>query len=163
VMPFGYGVPPETPNSGAQNTVMFGRDLTQDLIPFIESKYRVHTDRERRAIVGLSMGGGQALRIGLERLDLFSYVGGFSSGLPQVADFPKAFAAVEKDPQAVSRKLKLLWIGCGKEDGAFRGSKALSEYLNAKGVKHTFVETPGAHTWMVWRRYLREIAPLLFL
>ena len=76
VMPFGYGVPPNGPQ--AENTAKFGKDLIEDVIPYIESNYRAHTDRDRRAIVGLSMGGGQALSIGLNNIPLFSYVGGFS-------------------------------------------------------------------------------------
>lgn len=157
VMPFGYGVPPGETN----NTQMFGKDLIDDVIPFIQSRYRAYSDREHRALVGLSMGGGQALTIGLERLDLFSYVGGFSSGL-RPADFAQTFANVVKKPDEVNAKLKLLWVGCGREDGAFAASQKFSEFLKANNVKHTFRETSGAHTWMVWRRYLNEVAPQLF-
>ena len=81
VMPFGYGVPPNGPQ--AENTAKFGKDLIEDVIPYIESNYRAFTDRDRRAIVGLSMGGGQALSIGLNHLDLFSHVGGFSAAIGQ--------------------------------------------------------------------------------
>ena len=59
-------------------------------------------------------------------------------------------------------QLRLLWIGCGKEDGAFAASSSLVSFLTENRVKHVFHESPGAHTWMVWRRYLREVAPLLF-
>jgi enterochelin esterase-like enzyme len=162
VMPFGYGVPPGRPNAPGENTAQFGKDLIDDVIPFVQSRYRTFADREHRAIVGLSMGGGQALSIGLNRLDLFSYVGGFSSGLGNIAEFPKTYGSLVAHPEASNRKLKLLWIGCGTEDGAFGASKSLSEFLTANKVKHTFRESGGAHTWMVWRRYLNEISPLLF-
>jgi enterochelin esterase-like enzyme len=157
VMPFGYGAPPGT----AGNDVLFSRDLIEDVIPFIESCYRVSSDRSRRAIVGLSMGGGQSLAIGLNHLDLFSYVAGFSSGL-RPAEFEKTFAGIAANPQVANEKLWLLWIGCGKDDGAMLGSRAFDDFLNRHKIKHTFRESESAHTWMVWRRYLNEIAPLLF-
>jgi enterochelin esterase family protein len=62
----------------------------------------------------------------------------------------------------VNESLKLLWIGCGKDDGAMKNNQALDAFLTQHGIKHTFRESEGAHTWMVWRRYLNEIAPLLF-
>jgi enterochelin esterase-like enzyme len=157
VMPFGYGVPPGAPG----NDVAFSRDLIEDVIPYVESKYRVIADRERRAIAGLSMGGGQSLSIGLNHLDLFSYVGGFSSGI-RPADFERTYAGIAAKPEAANQKLKLLWIGCGKDDGAMANSRALAEFLDKHKIKHTFRESEGAHTWIVWRRYLNEVAPLLF-
>ncbi len=154
VMPFGYGVPPGT---SGDNTAQFSRDLLEDVIPFIQSKYRADTSRDRRAIAGLSMGGGESLAIGLNHLELFSYVAGFSAGLRQ-ADFPKTFGGI----QGANEKLHLLWVGCGKQDGLMAANKAFSELMTAQKIKHVFHESEGAHTWMVWRRYLNEVAPLLF-
>jgi enterochelin esterase-like enzyme len=163
VMPFAYGMPPGTPRGERDNTTMFGVDLTEDVIPFIESRYRVKADREHRALMGLSMGGGIALRLGPNRLlDLFAYSGGFSSGLGRPEDFPRDYAELIADPSKSNGKIRLLWIGCGREDGAFKASKALSEFLTTNNIKHTFRETDGAHTWIVWRRYLHEVAPQLF-
>ena len=162
VMPFGYGVAPGAPAAPGQNTVLFGKDLIEDVIPFIQSRYRVSSDRQKRAIVGLSMGGGQALSIGLNHLELFSHVGGFSSGLGPQSDFPKAYAGVVAQPETANKNLRLLWVGCGKEDGAFAASKNFSDFLTEHHVTHRFHESAGAHTWMVWRRYLREVSPLLF-
>lgn len=161
VMPFGYGVPPGT-SGGGDNTAQFSRDLREDLLPFIEARYRVAADRDRRALVGLSMGGGQALSIGLNHLDLFSHLGGFSSGLGSAGDFPKTYAAAVADASGVNHRLKLLWVGCGTADGAMARNREFSAFLTAAGITHTFRETPGAHTWIVWRRYLHELAPLLF-
>jgi enterochelin esterase-like enzyme len=160
VMPFGYGVTPGGPQ--AENTAKFGKDLVEDVIPYIEANYRTFTDRERRAIVGLSMGGGQALTIGLNNLDLFSRVAGFSSGFGNVANFPKTYASLIGQAEIANRKIRLLWVGCGAEDGAFAASKAFAEFLTRHNIKHTFRESGGAHTWIVWRLYLHEIAPLLF-
>lgn len=163
VMPFGYGVPPNAPaGEGRNNTQEFSKDLIQDVVPFIESRYRALADREHRAIVGLSMGGGEALSIGLNHLELFSAVGGFSSGLGNVVDFPKTYASLIAQPDTANEKLRLLWVGCGKEDGAFAASKSFTDFLREHKIVHTFRESSGAHTWMVWRRYLNEVAPLLF-
>ena len=160
VMPFGYGVAPDLPQG--ENTAMFGKDLIEDVIPYIDSTYRTFTDRDRRAIVGLSMGGGQAFNVGLNHIDRFSYIGGFSSGMGNAANYPKTYARLIADPDAANKKLRLIWVGCGKEDGQLGQSKSFSEFLAAHNIKHTFRETGGAHTWMVWRRYLKEISPLLF-
>jgi enterochelin esterase-like enzyme len=160
VMPFGYGVTPGGPQ--AENTAKFGKDLIEDVIPYIQANYRTFTDRERRALLGLSMGGGQALSIGLNNLDLFSHVAGFSSGLGNIANFPKTYASLIGQPEPANKKLRLLWVGCGTEDGAFAASKAFAEFLTKHNIKHTFRESGGAHTWMVWRRYLHQVSPLLF-
>ena len=72
--------------------------------------------------MGLSMGGGQALGIGLSHLELFSYVGGFSAAL-RPAEFEKTFASTIENPDATNKKLHLLWIGCGTEDGLFPAAK----------------------------------------
>ncbi|HMC62168.1 MAG TPA: alpha/beta hydrolase-fold protein [Candidatus Solibacter sp.] len=162
VMPFGYGVPPGTPASApGDNTTLFSRDLIEDVIPAIQSKYRVNTSRDQRAIAGLSMGGGESLGIGLNHLDLFSYVAGFSAAL-RPPGFPKTFAGLVANPQEANQKLHLLWVGCGNQDSLFAPAKSFSAFLEEHQIKHTFRETPGAHTWMVWRRYLNELAPLLF-
>ena len=160
VMPFGYGVPPGGPQ--ADNTAQFRRDLLDDVIPFIDGTYRTLANRGSRAIVGLSMGGGQALNIGLNNIDRFSYVGGFSAAVGNASSFPATFAGLTGKAGEVNGRLKLLWIGCGADDSLFGASKGLSEWLTANGITHTFRETDGAHTWMVWRRYLLEISPLLF-
>lgn len=166
VMPFGYGVPPGTPPPAAggglgDNTAQFSRDLLEDVIPFIQSQYRVYNDRDHRAIAGLSMGGGEALNIGLNHLELFSYVAGFSAAL-RAGEFEKGFASLVANPQDTNRKLHLLWIGCGNKDSLFAAAKSFSGFLTEKNIKHTFRESTGAHTWINWRRYLNEFAPLLF-
>ena len=154
VMPFGYGVPPGSGNSG--NTAAFARDLIEDVLPFIDAHYRVAGDRDHRAIAGLSMGGGEALEIGLGHPDLFAYVGGFSAAIGG------AYMQQTLSGLSGERKLRLLWIGCGKDDTLFGASEHLSKLLDEAHIAHTFRQSDGAHTWMVWRRYLNEFAPLLF-
>ena len=139
----------------------FSKDLLGDVIPYVQAHYRVYTDRDHRAIAGLSMGGIESLQIGLNHLDQFSYVGGFSAAISP-ATFPKDFAALAADPKAANRELHLLWIGCGTDDGLFAASTSFSKFLDDAQVKHTFYKIPGAHTWIVWRQFLEEFAPQLF-
>ncbi|MSU65657.1 MAG: esterase [Opitutus sp.] len=162
VMPFGYGFKDPMNPGGANSSELFSQDLLGDLIPMIDAKYRTLADRDHRGLVGLSMGGGQALTIGLNHLELFSHVGGFSAAIRQPETFPTTFASLVKDAEASNRKLHLLWVGCGTEDALFEPAKAFTKFLTAQKIKHTFRESPGAHTYMVWRRYLNEVAPQLF-
>jgi len=132
------------------------------VIPYIQSRYRAASHRDQRAIAGLSMGGGQALNIGLNNLDLFSHIAAFSPGLGAPADFPKTYAELIARGEKDGGALRLLWVGCGVDDGAMEASRSFSAFLNQHRIVHTFRETPGAHAWMVWRRHLNEVAPLLF-
>jgi len=165
VMPFGYGIPPGTPRaagaSGPSSEELFARDLIGDVIPFVESHYRVFADRDHRAIAGLSMGGGESLLIGLNHLDLFSWVAGFSAAL-RPPEFAATYHAIAADPQAANQKLHLLWIGCGRDDSLMKNAQAFDEFLTQHEIRHTFYQSDGAHTWIVWRRYLNEVAPQLF-
>jgi enterochelin esterase family protein len=163
VMPFGYPAPPGSLSAGGFNSITedFGRDLIGDVIPLVESHFRVDTDREHRAIAGLSMGGLESLTIGLNHLELFSYVGGFSAAV-RPPEFAKSFAALTADPQAANGKLHLLWIGCGTDDGLFGSAQSFSAFLDDAKIKHTFYSMPGAHTWIVWRNFLVQFAPQLF-
>jgi enterochelin esterase-like enzyme len=162
VMPFGYGVQPGAPAQPGENTARFAKDLLDDVVPYVESTLRASRDRQARAIVGLSMGGGQALTIGLNNLDLFSHVAGFSAALGTDTEFSKTYASLVTNAEAANKKLRLLWVGCGSDDSLLARSKSFSAFLSGHHIEHRFRETPGAHTWMVWRRYLHEVAPLLF-
>ena len=141
-----------------KNFSNFQKALLTEVMPKVESEYRVTKDREDRAIAGLSMGGSESLLTGLNNLDKFAWIGSFSAGgLPEPLekDFPSL------DSKA-NQQLKLLWIACGTEDRLITPNRNLREWLKSKGVNHTDIETPGMHTWMVWRRNLSEFAPLLF-
>jgi enterochelin esterase-like enzyme len=161
VMPYGHAVPFGAPrDQQARNTALFEEYLLKDVVPLVESNYRTAPGREKRAIAGLSMGGGQALTIGFSHLDLFSAIGAFSSAVQ--TDFETKFASALSDEKATNAKLKLLWIGCGRQDFIWERSKKLAELLTARHIEHTFRATEGAHTYTVWRQYLGEFAPLLF-
>jgi enterochelin esterase-like enzyme len=136
----------------------FREALLTEVMPQVESEYRIKKDRNARAIAGLSMGGSESLLTGLNNLDKFAWVGAFSSGgIPD--DFQKDFPALDAK---ANQQLHLLWIACGTEDRLITVNRSLREWLKTKGVKATEIETPGMHTWMVWRRNLAEFAPLLF-
>lgn len=158
VMTDGHAAP-NTPEARGRNTELFSRDLLSDVMPFVEQNYRVRKDRLSRAIVGLSMGGGQSLAIGLNHPELFAWVGGMSSAVNAPE---QTFATALGDAKATNAKYKLLWIGIGKDDFLLKANQQFDELLTARGVKHTFRLTDGNHSWPVWRRYLAEFAPLLF-
>ena len=167
VMPLGYGTM-DIVKAGwsrvrdqglwQRNVDKFGEALLDEVLPQVEKSYRVSAERKSRAIAGLSMGGTESLVVGLNHLDRFAWIGAFSSGglnTNFVAQFP-ALDAKAND------KLRLLWIGCGKEDRLIENNQQLCDWLQNKGVHYAWVETPGSHSFRVWRRYLAEFAPLLF-
>jgi enterochelin esterase family protein len=164
----GYGVPTIvdkgfgglTPELMQKNGELFIASLLQEVIPQVEKSYHTRKDKDGRAVAGLSMGGGQALSAGLNNPQLFSYVGGFSSAVVMLnPDYNKAFPALDA---SANKQLKLVWIACGTEDFLIEPNRKYKNWLMEKGVRHTYLETPGGHTWMVWRRYLTDFLPLLF-
>jgi len=167
VMPLGYGTIDmvrlgwgawEHADLRDRNFAKFTEALLSEVMPRVESEYRVKKDREARAIAGLSMGGSESLLTGLNHLDKFSWIGAFSSGgIPE--DFQKDFPSLDA---RANQQIHLLWIACGTEDHLIGINRRLREWLASKGVQHTDIETPGMHSWMVWRRNLAEFAGLLF-
>ncbi len=134
----------------------FERDLLDDVIPAIESRYRTRTDREGRALAGLSMGGGQALNFGLAHIDRFAWVGGFSA-----APNTRPPAELQPDPAAV-RRLKLLWLSCGSQDGLLRVSQGVHAHLKAQGMPHVWHVPAHGHDAAQWKQDLYWFAQRLF-
>ena len=139
----------------------FDRVISRDLIPFIDTHFRTIPDRYHRALAGLSMGGSQALRIGLNHLDQFTCLGAFSPAIA-ITDTTKDYDAVLADPAKVNQQLRLLWIGIGSDDFLHSPVKLSHETLEKAGIRHVWVESPGAHVWTVWRKYLADFVPRLF-
>jgi enterochelin esterase family protein len=140
------------------NFKKFTQALLTEVMPQVETEYRIAKDRNARAIAGLSMGGSESLLTGLNHLDKFSWIGASSSGgIPE--DFDNDFPSLDAKS---NQQLHLLWIGCGTEDHLITINRGLRQWLQTQGVNHTDIETPGMHTWMVWRRNLAEFAQLLF-
>jgi enterochelin esterase-like enzyme len=168
VMPLGYGTMEMVrvgwggifnhPEVREQNLTKFSNALLGEVMPRIASEYRVINDRGSHAIAGLSMGGSESLLTGLNNIEQFAWVGAFSAGgLPE--PFDKDFPGLDAN---MGQQLKLLWIACGTEDRLITANRSLREWLKTKGIQHTDIETPGMHTWLVWRRNLTEFAGLLF-
>ncbi len=158
VMPWGHAVPFEGPQT--DNTVIFERYLIDEIIPQVERKYRTLRDRRHRALIGLSMGGGQALEIGFRHMELFSALGAFSFAVP--ADFEPHFQDPLSHPMLTNARLNLLWLGCGRQDPAFERNQRFSELLARHQIRYIFRPTDGRHNFAIWRQYLTEVAPLLF-
>lgn len=135
----------------------FEKDLLNDLIPYIEKKFPVLSDREHRAIAGLSMGGGQSLNFGLGNLDKFAWIGGFSS-----APNTKIPEELVPDPEEAKKKLKLLWISCGDSDRLLLFSKRTHDYLKKNNVPHIYYIEPGDHNFKVWKNGLYMFSKLIF-
>jgi enterochelin esterase-like enzyme len=135
----------------------FEKDLLNDLIPFVEKNFPVYTDREHRAIAGLSMGGGQSLNFGLGNLDKFAWIGAFSA-----APNTKMPEELLPDPEKAKKELKLLWISCGDSDRLITFSKRTHDYLEKNNVPHIYYIEPGEHDFKVWKNGLYMFSQLIF-
>jgi enterochelin esterase-like enzyme len=144
------------PGRGPARNTAFENDLLKDVIPFVESHYSVQADAQHRALAGLSMGGGQALTIGLSHPDTFAHVGGFSSAV-----FGQPSSLI---PDAAARsKLRLLWLSCGDADSLMNANKSFHNALDENKVPHIWhVHPGGGHTWPVWKDDLYLLTALLF-
>src|SRR6266849_8303958 len=167
VMPLGYGAPEVlAPNSGVfhdralteRNFDQFREALLKEVIPRVEGEYLVVKDRNARAIAGLSMGGSESLLTGLNTLNQFAWIGAFSSG-GITEEFDKEFPGL--DAMAAPQP-RLLWIACGTDDRLIEINRKFRAWLASKKIPHVDIETPGGHTWMVWRRNLTDFSSLLF-
>ena len=166
VMPLGYGdlafihskidVWHDAPSID-HNTALYTRALLTEVMPRVEAEYNISKDRHDHAIAGLSMGGLEAVTIGLAHSDYFGSVIGLSAAVQQL-DFAKQFANL--DPKTAN--LDLLWIACGTGDGLIQPNRRLVAFLQERNMPVTPIETPGMHTWLVWRDNLIHFAPLLF-
>ncbi|GAA0550334.1 esterase family protein [Rhizomicrobium palustre] len=149
------------PMTGDPAKDKFGAELVSVIIPLVESDFKVSRHAKDRALAGLSMGGIQTLNIGLTHTAMFPYIGVFSSGW-----FPNDLTSFEArygdTLKAETSRLKLFWIAYGDTDIARGNSQAMLKMFDRHGVKYQSEETPGGHTMVNWRRYLGEIAPLLF-
>ena len=166
--PFGS---PEAMKAMQEMAQAFEDDLTQVLIPYIDTNFRTLPDRDHRAMAGLSMGGMQTFQVTFDHLDLFSYIGGFSGAAGQLVlgnrtlDPKTDFNGAIADPAAFAKRVHLLWLGVGTEEPTMMrtGLVRLHTSLDEAKVGHVFYESPGtSHEWQTWRRDLKEFAPKLF-
>ena len=167
VMPSGYGdaevlARPEHVDRRQQiwlgNMRKFHEAFLAEVIPLAEKAYRISTDRNFRALAGLSMGGTEALYTGLNAPDRFDWIGSLSAGT-LAEDVAPLFPALNAKATA---QLRLLWIACATDDSLIVPNRKFRDWLTSKGIRSTPIETLGRHTWMLWRRNLVEFLPLLF-
>jgi enterochelin esterase-like enzyme len=167
VMPLGYGTMEmvqagwqrvRTPGLRQRNQEKFRDCLLREVMPQVEKTYRIQADAGSRAIAGLSMGGSESLYVGLNNRDKFAWVGAFSAGIRET-NYASVYPALDTK---ANRQLRLLWIGCGEQDGLMADNERFEQWLTARDIHHAFVRTPGQHSFTVWRRYLAQFAPLLF-
>lgn len=135
----------------------FERELLEDALPLVESLYRVEAGSDRRALAGLSMGGAQTLGVGLPHADQFAWLGCFSGAMPPGERMQQAL-----DKEKLNSQLKLFWIACGESDFLLKQNHELIATLKEKEIHHEWHETPGDHSWPIWRGYLSEFVPRLF-
>jgi enterochelin esterase family protein len=169
VMPLGYGFKSVPDNMSqqfggpaTQRQVMdtFAKSLIEEILPLVERSYRVSKGAAAHAIAGASLGGAQALYIGLNHADQFAWVGCFSAasivyGQNLTGWFPGLSGSINKN-------VRLLDVDCGRSDFLFKSNEFLKSWLTSKGVKFESRLTDGAHTWNVWRPDLIDFAPKLF-
>jgi enterochelin esterase-like enzyme len=168
------GQPAPPAGAAMDNYVFAEKEIVNDIVPFVEKQYRTVPDREHRALAGLSAGGGVSMNVGLKRLDVFAWIGEFSSGLFGGVGAPGTFGSyapfdVEKlspgflkDPAATNKRLRLLYFSCGQQDSRLPFQTKAAETLRAQKINVTFNSYPGVHEWKVWRHSLADFAPLLF-
>ena len=153
------------PNDRAEGNVFasapafakFEGDLLNDVIPTIESRYSAYTDREHRALAGLSMGGGQTVNFGLTHLDRFAWLGAFSE-----APNSRPPEELVTDPAATAAQLKLFWISCGNKDGLISFSQRMHRYLKEHQVPHVWNVDDNAHDPAHWKNNLYHFASRIF-
>ncbi|HVZ64729.1 MAG TPA: alpha/beta hydrolase-fold protein [Lacunisphaera sp.] len=163
VLPNGRALPddraegnPFTPEK-VQGFANFEKDLLDCLIPAVQAKYSVLTDREHRALAGLSMGGGQTFNFGLGHLDTFAWLGAFSA-----APNTKPPAELVPDPAATRAQLKLLYISCGNQDGLINFSQGVHRYLKEHNVPHIWNVDDHAHDPATWGSNLYHFVQRIF-
>ena len=168
VMESGYAlkgpVPPMGPGSLQPISEAFRALVLDDLVPMVDATYRTLADREHRAIAGLSMGGRQALHVGLSHIDTFAYIGAFSAALFDPLDPQTAFDGVFRDPAAFNARMRLLWMSAGTAEERFvEALHRLHAMMDQIGIRHELYTSEGtAHEWQTWRRSLHAFAPRLF-
>lgn len=178
VMAYGYAKRPVAAGGSAdpakamqEMAKVFEDDLTQALVPYVDSHFRTLTDRDHRAMAGLSMGGMQTFQTTFDHLELFSYIGGFSGAASQLVlgartlDAKTDLNGALADPAAFAKRVHLLWIGVGTEEPERMktGLHKLHGALEDAKIQHVFYESPGtSHEWQTWRRDLNDFAPRLF-
>jgi enterochelin esterase family protein len=166
VMPYANPLPAlQEKNSSTDmnvlNTDYFSNDMIKDIVPFIESNYRVLADSFDRGIAGFSLGGRQTLAIGLANPQMFSWVCALSPAIWK-NEFDNNFKQLYASPETLNKQLKMLWISCGKEDGLYASASDFIQALKDRNIRYKEFFPGGGHTWMNCRLFISTVSPLLF-
>jgi enterochelin esterase family protein len=160
-------ITPTTPGARSMSNNVFPEVLVKEIMPMVERNFRVQSDREHRAMAGLSMGGFQTFQTTMTNLDRFAYIGGFSGAafMQPGNDVKQMYNGALADAAGFNKKVKLVYvsIGTAEPERMYSGVKGFHEALEKAGIKHVYYESPGtAHEWQTWRRSLRQFASLIF-
>ncbi len=147
----------------------FTDHLMKDIVPYVERHFRVLATPQQRAIAGLSMGGMQTLAVVMTNPDQFGYVGVFSSGIASfrqdtnaVEEFEKRYDKTLGDKDSFNKSVKLLWFSIGEKDFLHKANENAMDVMKRHGIRFVSNESEGGHTWINWRHYLNQFAPMLF-
>ncbi|MEO6568541.1 MAG: alpha/beta hydrolase-fold protein [Opitutaceae bacterium] len=161
VMPFGHVLPyGQNTQGGRSNNAMYEDYLIKDVIPHVETNYRVVPERARRAIAGFSMGGGQSMSFFFRHLDVFSSLAAMAPATG--GTFATDNATLLNDAAGTNAKIDLLWLGCGRQDSLHANAQQLADTFAAKQIRHTWFSVDGVHNYAFIRGALPEFLPKLF-
>ncbi len=158
-----YGIGAKPGETHQEFGASFFEVIVKDIIPYVDKTFRTKTDRESRAMAGLSWGGWQSFNIAMTNTDKFAWLGSFSGALFMVAagDVKTTFNGVWADADKFNQSFHPIFIGTGSEENL--GSQAVNEKLNAAGIKTSWYLSEGtAHEWLTWRRCFNEFAQQVF-
>jgi len=150
---------------GGMANKMFEKSLVNDVIPYVESNFRVKANKENRALTGLSMGGLQTMNTSFDHPELFNYIGVMSMGFADLSRFGIEVDHSKRKEQIQALKKEnpaLYWIACGEDDFLYESVVTMRKELDSEKFNYVYRESPGGHTWKNWRIYLSEFTPMLF-
>ena len=158
---------PEKTSDRSTPADLYNQSLVKDIIPYIDSHYRVIANAKSRAISGLSMGGGQTFNIGLRNLNLFSAIGVFSSGMfgmtPDANYEPDPeIAGILSNVKKIKNSLNLFYMSCGTSDPRIEPTRRVVQRFRDTGLDVVYVEFPDGHEWSFWRRTLQDFVQKIF-
>ena len=137
-------------------------DIVNDLLPMLTQHYNVTQKPSQRSVVGLSMGGGQAIHTGMAHPEVFEWIGAFSAAAPEGILTEKHPELATGAESKANQKRKLFWIACGADDSLLKRNRKFAAELNRLAIPHDFLETTGGHSWPIWRDYLPQFLEQLF-
>ena len=158
--PFNFAGGGSNEQGRSQYGASFYPVLLNDLIPYIDQNFRTKSDRENRAMAGLSWGGHQTFDIVLQNLDKFAWMGTFSGAIFGL-DVKTAYNGVFANADEFNKKIHYMYMNWGEED--FIKSADIVKQLRDLGIKVDSSESAGtAHEFLTWRRGLHEFIPHIF-